>query len=106
MGHLLHILTDDAAGKHDAAERAFQELRAAQAAHPRLRQEAINRALVQSCKRMGHDRVAEMLEQITEAKAALDMAESALWGIGCEVDERTAQSLMNEAIGYLTEDKS
>ena len=106
MGHLLHILTDDAAGKHDAAERAFQELRAAQAAHPRLRQEAVNRTMVQSCKRMGYDRVAQMLEQITEAKAALDMAESALLGIGCEVDERTAQSLMNEAIGYLSGDES
>ena len=39
MGQVLHILTEDAAGHHAAADAAFQALRAAQAAHPRLQAE-------------------------------------------------------------------
>lgn len=103
MGQVLHILTEDAAGHHAEAEAAFQALQEAKANHPRLRDAAIRRELVRSCERMNRDEVAEMLEQITEAKAALEMAENALFGLGSSIDTLAARSLMNEAIGYLSD---
>ena len=98
---------DEIGARNDAAQDAFDSLRRAQAAHPRL---AAARHLADACLPcisdtdpaacdMRADR-AEMIDQINEARAKLDMAEMILES-GAEACELSARSLMNEAIEWL-----
>ena len=93
--------------RNDAAQDAFDSLRRAQAAHPRL---AAARHLAEAHLPCISDAdpvagdmradLAEMIDQINEARAKLDMAVSILES-GAEACELSARSLMNEAIEWL-----
>ena len=98
---------DEIGYRNDAQQDAFNALRRAQAAHPRL---AAARPLataplpcVSDADPAAGDMPAaraDMISQIAEARLSLDMAESMLEA-GAEACELSARSLMNEAIEWL-----
>ena len=114
MAQLLDILAADAAGNFAEADAAFQALRAAQAAHPRLQAERARQPARDADygaftfspmdpRYEADEEVEAMFEQITEARAKLDLAFDALGGCTLNADVKAARKLFREAIDCLSE---
>ena len=99
--------------REDAIQDAFDSLRLAQEAHPRVvsaRHLAVARTLASARLPCVSDadpaagdmpeELAEMINQITEARLMLDLAEAMLES-GAEHCEMSARSCLNEAIEWL-----